>query len=846
MKLFFLALGCLCLAAAATNEDAWNEAVSDATPTELLEDPVPGADFEQEFLFTEIAPGGQTERTPFGDSTARKQYITHYLNRVYRDLCKLPPLKELTVQSVTSQVVAGTEYTVKAAVDGKPTTIVFQRLPGNKQHPGKSPNINDNGNLRDLFHVVSIVPHPCDSYVAAELVDKEPATPYTYGLQMPAVMHYTKSLISEEERAEIPSDFDWRDHITGGHTAKAAQVQNQGSCGSCWAFAASTVLSYGLNIKSEGRYDVQPSPQIGMSCANDKPCGGGWMKSMYQAAFDKGLPPAWAVPYTAKKGPCTESPKSIEYFAAKTPLVDCKDTAEQSSCDYWIQHQTCAHGGVRNACLKSCGCPGRIETSYKGESDMVAEIYKNGPSAGVLAAVGGWGSYKSGVYSPTASENKSPTNHAITIVGFGTQSGKKYWLIQNSWGAGWGDGGFIKLERGVDALSIEKSGMSSGYVDVTSKRVKCQTAAVCKNGGAYKEDCTCRCAAGFTGADCAGCDKSCPGAQFAGSASAYAGKCQCKCAAGFHNMHNLKGYGDCAVKFHFNGFTGSTAKLSFAVSGTAPRDKIQNVKKGDIVVAVAPGQKPWSAATGWNTEIMANVCGAKAWPAQVCGDSSISISFPNGASGDYDLYYLKYNGKSEFGTDKGYGSDFLFLQTISSDTVAKPTPVPTPATPSPTPAAPTKYPTRAPTEKPTRLTRRRRYTAPTRQPTEPPTKGSAPGPSPPSPKPATPTKRPTRVPTERPTRLTRRRRYTAPTRQPTEPPTRQPTEPPTKGSAPGPSPPSPKPDATCKDKKKARYCAYMSKKGYCEKTNSYSGMMARYCANTCNLCDVMMCGNEIC
>ena len=170
------------------------------------------------------------------------------------------------MQSVTSQVVAGTEYTVKAAVDGKPTTIVFQRLPGNKQHPGKSPNINDNGNLRDLFHVVSIVPHPCDSYVAAELVDKEPATPYTYGLQMPAVMHYTKSLISEEERAEIPSDFDWRDHITGGHTAKAAQVQNQGSCGSCWAFAASTVLSYGLNIKSEGRYDVQPSPQIGMSC----------------------------------------------------------------------------------------------------------------------------------------------------------------------------------------------------------------------------------------------------------------------------------------------------------------------------------------------------------------------------------------------------------------------------------------------------------------------------------------------------------------------------------------------------------------------------------------------------
>ncbi|MFS7952468.1 putative ananain protein [Helianthus anomalus] len=45
-------------------------------------------------------------------------------------------------------------------------------------------------------------------------------------------------------------------------------------------------------------------------------------------------------------------------------------------------------------------------------------------------------------------------DHDVVVVGYGTEAGKNYWLVRNSWGADWGEQGYVRIERNV----IEKTG----------------------------------------------------------------------------------------------------------------------------------------------------------------------------------------------------------------------------------------------------------------------------------------------------------------------------------------------------------------------------------------------------
>lgn len=80
------------------------------------------------------------------------------------------------------------------------------------------------------------------------------------------------------------------------------------------------------------------------------------------------------------------------------------------------------------------------------------EIYQRGPITCGVAVTEAMENYTSGIFEDTT--GAKDIDHAISVVGFGEEGGVPYWLIRNSWGAHWGENGFMKLIRGKNNLAI--------------------------------------------------------------------------------------------------------------------------------------------------------------------------------------------------------------------------------------------------------------------------------------------------------------------------------------------------------------------------------------------------------
>jgi len=285
----------------------------------------------------------------------------------------------------------------------------------------------------------------------------------------PAVRYTTTPTITNDVWASVPSEWDWRDHmpsvINYGAAAAASVPLSQGSCGSCYTFGGVTAMAYRLNIVSNGSVNVVPSPQVVMSCTNG--CDGGDFSMVYNIMKTGNVPADAAQSYTGVKDSslCSASwPTSTSFQARNFTVAD--DPAFPS--------------GDSQPFLKG----------VLGEKAMMYEVFKNGPGGIYVKVENQFQSYSGdgvlddktctrGDDGVTCKYTSADTNHAAALVGWGTDNGKKYWLIQNSWGPGWGNNGFLKLARGYNALGVETDGVMVGAADV---HLCASSGRVCLNG----------------------------------------------------------------------------------------------------------------------------------------------------------------------------------------------------------------------------------------------------------------------------------------------------------------------------------------------------------------------------
>jgi len=58
--------------------------------------------------------------------------------------------------------------------------------------------------------------------------------------------------------------------------------------------------------------------------------------------------------------------------------------------------------------------------------------------------------YTSGVYNEPNCLSCDSLDHGVAVVGYGTDSGKNYWWVRNSWADSWGIAGYIKMSKDMN------------------------------------------------------------------------------------------------------------------------------------------------------------------------------------------------------------------------------------------------------------------------------------------------------------------------------------------------------------------------------------------------------------
>jgi len=206
-----------------------------------------------------------------------------------------------------------------------------------------------------------------------------------------------------------PDAWDWRTNGT-----VVTPVKDQGQCGSCWAFGTigmveGTNALVNGNLTSMSEQDLVDCAKNNNKWPNDG-CNGGrsdWASGYIQA---KGIDTEASYPYKARDGSCHQT----------SPVTATLDT--------W-------------------------ETLKKDETVLKDTVFNYGPVAVSINVPPSFGNYKSGVWQDNSCRNgEMDLEHCVLVVGYGTESGKDYWIVKNSWGLTWGDKGYILMRRNFNNM----------------------------------------------------------------------------------------------------------------------------------------------------------------------------------------------------------------------------------------------------------------------------------------------------------------------------------------------------------------------------------------------------------
>ncbi|KAG9453764.1 hypothetical protein H6P81_006668 [Aristolochia fimbriata] len=237
-----------------------------------------------------------------------------------------------------------------------------------------------------------------------DLTNEEFKAYYSTGLIKPSHQPRTTSF-KYQNFTQVPSTMDWRKQ------GAVTSIKNQGQCGSCWAFSTVAAIEGITKIKTGKLISLSEQELVDCDTDMDRGCKGGFMDNAFEfVQKNGGLATEDDYPYTGVDGTCNTDKESI-HAASITGHEDVPENSEES---------------------------------------LVKAVANQPVSVAIDASGSDFQFYKVGVFKGECGTN---LDHGVTAVGYGVDEDgiTKFWLVKNSWGDAWGENGYIRMQKDVDA-----------------------------------------------------------------------------------------------------------------------------------------------------------------------------------------------------------------------------------------------------------------------------------------------------------------------------------------------------------------------------------------------------------
>jgi C1A family cysteine protease len=190
-------------------------------------------------------------------------------------------------------------------------------------------------------------------------------------------------------------------------------VKDQGQCGSCWAFSTTGGVEGAWQISSGSLKSLSEQQFVDCDKNGSDGCQGGDMATAFQWSESQAVATESSYPYTATDGSCKTS------FTTAIPSggVTGYKNVDQST-----------------DALKSAINVGPVSVAIEADQ-MAFQLY----SGGILSNTGGlFGSCGTNL------------DHGVLAVGYGSN----YFKVKNSWGASWGESGYLQISTDGNTCGI--------------------------------------------------------------------------------------------------------------------------------------------------------------------------------------------------------------------------------------------------------------------------------------------------------------------------------------------------------------------------------------------------------